>query len=356
MSAPRSLIAFSIGFLFSTLVVLATACSAAPPDDPPRDAPPARPLEPAGTYDLISTYSLAAPPDAAARVLDELLAATDGPDDPSRYLIDLMIAKLPEGRARTYADALAPYVAAYVNERIDEVAPQFAGGARGLSVGLSRIAHRFGTLEELVIDGSRDTVATHAEAQAGASRHGVWRTVTGLRFDAASDAGLEAATAVDVRFAPLGMPDTAATTQVVHVGSSLMFDRHAIALPYRALLRLGFDFAVVPSVVPGTHDLARALVTLVDCEHLGSLVADWVGLGSPSLYEQGCTVGLTALAARIYARIDAIDAESVALELTGTAHASDADGDLRVDALATGTWTGAFAGALVDGRFAGERR
>jgi hypothetical protein len=361
MSAPRSLIAFSIGFFFSIVLVLATACSAAAPEQPAQDAAPARPLEPAGTYELVSTYSLAAPPDAAASVLDELLAATDGPDDPSRYLIDLMIAKLPEGRARTYATALAPYVAAYVNDRLAEVAPRFSAGVRALSVGLSRIAHRFGTLDELAIDASSDTAGTMAEATSGASRRAAWRTVTGLRFDLVQEpdasSGAEApSTSVDVHFAPLGMPDTAAATQVVHVGRSLLIDRHAIALPYTALLRLGFDFAVVPSVVAGTHDLARALGVLVDCDQLGALVADWVGIGSPSFYAGGCTLGLTALAARVYARIDAIDATSVALELAGTVHAADANEDAQLDTLSAGTWTGAFAGSLVTGHFAGERR
>jgi hypothetical protein len=361
MSAPRSLIAFSIGFLFSIVLVLATACSAAPPEQPAQDAARARPLEPAGTYELVSTYSLAAPPDAAARVLDELLAATDSPDDPSRYLIDLMIAKLPEGRARTYATALAPYVAAYVNDRLADVAPRFSAGVRALSVGLSRIAHRFGTLDELAIDASSDTAGTMAEERSGASRRAAWRTVTGLRFDLVrgpdASSGAEApSTPVDVHFAPLGMPDTAAPTQVVHAGGSLLIDRHAIALPYTALLRLGFDFAVVPSVVAETHDLAQALGVLVDCDQLGWLVADWVGVGSTSFYARGCKLALTALAARIYARIDAIDAESIALELVGTAHAVDANADALVDMLSTGTWTGAFADSQVTGRFMGARR
>lgn len=360
MSAPRSLLAFSIGFFFSTALVLTTGCSASAPADPPPDAA-VRPLEPAGHYELTSSFSLAAPPPAAATVLDELRAATDGPDDPSRFLIDLMIERLPEGRVRTYAAAVAPYVAAYVNERIDEVAPRFVPGARALGTGLSRIAHRFGTREELAIDASADTIGTIVDAQSGARRRSAWRTIVGLRF-ATRDGDLAAGHlgdeddrgVVDVRFAPLGLPDTAAMTHVVLADDMVSFEHHRIPLPYTALLRLGFDFAVIPSVVPGAHDLAHALVALVDCDQLGAIVSDWVGLGSPAFYATGCTVGLTALAARIYAGIDMIDPSSLPLELAGTARAVDANGDARVDALASGTWHGSLAGSSVVGNFDGD--
>src|SRR5262245_22172447 len=103
----------SLHRLASILVVLFVAACADDPMMPSAD-PVAVPIDPAGQFAVTSTFSLSAPPAAAVDVLGELTAATDGPDDPSRYLIDLMIERLPAGSTKTYAAAVAPYVAAYV--------------------------------------------------------------------------------------------------------------------------------------------------------------------------------------------------------------------------------------------------
>jgi hypothetical protein len=339
MSLLRLVLASSLSCLLS-----AAACAEAPAAASSPDA--AVPLDPAGTYDLTSALSLSAAPAAAADALAELTAMTDGPDDPSRYLIDRMIEKLPDGSTKTYATAVAPYLAAYVNQRIAAVAPRFADGARALSAGLVRVAQRFGTTETFAIGGKRESgIDAPGDARA------LVRTIVGLRFDR-----LAGGDSADVRFAPLGLPDIAVTSRVVLERDQLAIDRHAIALPYRRLLRLGFDFAVVPEVVPGAHDLGTALAALVDCDQLGAAVAEWLEIGSASFYASACSVGLTAIASRLYARIDAIDVSSLALEATGVAQAVDADGDGTMDAIAAGAWTGHFPDGTVAGNFAGAAR
>jgi hypothetical protein len=359
MSTLRSSFAFTFGLIIAfVLVALAGACTSPSVAEPAPDAAPL-PLDPVGRFAVTSTLSLAEPPPAADAVLDELLAATDGPDDPSRYLIDLMIARLPEGRVRTYAEAVAPYAAAYLSGRIDEVAPRFADGARALSTGLSRIAHRFGTTELLSIDASGDALVTAADR--GRRWYPLRRTITGLRFDLRGGGGAT----VEVPFEPEGLPDLVAATRI-ELGwpgaadeladDRLALDSHTMALPYTALLRLGLDRAVIPSVVPGAHDLAGALVSLVDCAHLGVLVSEWIGLGSPDLYAQSCELGLTTLAARIYNRIDAIETPSVSLALAGAAIAVDIDGDGTMDTVEGGAWTGTLGDASASGTFAGIRR
>lgn len=356
MSILRPVFASSFALLFACTLALASACASPSDAEPPLDASPA-PLDPAGTFAVTSALSLAAPPPAAAAAVDELLAAIDGPDDPSRYLIDLMIARLPEGQVRTYAEAVAPYAAAYLRVRIDEVAPRFVDGARALGAGLSRIAHRFGTRETLAIDRSGAAITTAADV--GRRWFPLRRTIAGLRFELAPGAA-----AVDVGFAPEGLPDLVVASRAEleapldDAGGSDRFviEHHTVALPYAAVLRLGFDRAVIPSVVPGTHDLADALVVLVDCAHLGALISDWIGLGSPALYAQACEIGLTSLAARIYARLDAIEMADVPLALTGAALAVDSDGNATMDALAGGAWTGTLGEVAVSGTFTGIRR
>jgi hypothetical protein len=340
-------------------VAFASGCADGTGSSPPDAAPPV-PIDPTGRFAVTSSYALAATPPVAADVLGELVAATDGPDDPSRFLIDRMIERLPDGSTKTYAAAIAPYVAAYVNQRVASVAPHFVDGSRALSAGMTRVAQRFGTTELIDIGDAGPTVEISGSQGAGSQAGGhvhvttsryLARTIVGLRFDL--HAGRDVA---DVRFAPLGLPDIERKTLVTLDGDRLAVVGHTTPLPYTTLLRLGLDFAVIPEVVPGAHDLAQALVTLVDCDQLGAIVSDYVGLGSPTFYAAGCHVALTSLAARIYDRIAAIDAAVLPLELVGAARAVDTDGDGPMDAISAGTWTGDLAGTAATGNFEGSRR
>lgn len=296
------------------LIVLVTACGTDAEPAPDAGLPPV-PIDPAGRFAVRSSITLASPPAAVTEVLAELATATDGPDDPSRYLIDLVIDRIPDGYIKTFAIEAAPFVAAYVNARISSAAPRFVPGVRALVDGLGRTARRIVTIERVEID--------------GAGR--VDRTIEGLRFDA-----------VDVYFADVGLDDVTVTTNVVVAGEGLVIAAHSAGVAYGPLLRLGLDRSVIPAVVPGARDLAGALHGLVDCTRLGELIAEAVGLGPARLYGDACTVGLTSAAARIYDALPALDALPIALEVTGAARAIDRDGNGTMDSFADGRWVGTF--------------
>lgn len=306
------------------LLVFSIASLAACGDQPAApDAPPSLiPTSPAGVFTVTSAIDIAVPP-AAAPVLATLVAATDGPDDPSRYLIDRMIMTLPDGPVHTLAADAAPYLAAYLNDKLAEVAPRFAAGIDGLADGLSRIASRVGTIETWQVDPSGTAI----------------RTITGVRFQL----GVQP---IVVTLADNGLADISISVPVtMDATGQLALGPHAHPLPYGALLRLGLDRAVVASVVPTAHDLAGALTTLVDCDRLGALVADRIGLGSPSPYRAACRAAMIAIASEVYDRIAAIDDTPLTLELTGTAGGVDLDANGTLDELRQGRWTGAVSSA-----------
>jgi hypothetical protein len=305
-----------IAALVLALIVSLVAC-----DDhaasPAPDATPV-PIDLRGRFEVQGSLALAAPPSLVATVLSDLAAATDGPDDPSRFLLELIVDRLPPGRIKTLAVELTPFVAAYVNGRIAIVAPQLAGGVRKLVDGLGRIARRFGTIEDVEIHGS------------GHLR----RTIEGIRFDT-----------VAILFDEVGLAATTVDAVVTREGDRLTIAGHRAGIAYGPLLRLGLDRAVIPAVVPGATDLAQALTALVDCPRLGELIAEAIGLGAPALYAQACAVGLTTAATRIYDRLPAPDAPPVVLEVTGTARIVDRDGNGATDAIEDGVWMGTFDAA-----------
>jgi hypothetical protein len=316
-SSPRVRCGSLVVSLFASVV----GCSSARPG-PDATPPSTVPTSPAGRFTVASTFDLPVPP-AAAPVIAALTAATDGPDDPTRFLVDQMIATLPDGTVKTIASRAAPYVAAYLNERLVDIAPRFVTGIAALSSGLARIASHIGTIETLEIDG----------------RGAAIRTITAARFDVGTTPAI-------VGFADGGLADIVVGTHVaLDATGHVTIDDHAHGVPYGALLRLGLDRAVIAGVEPTARDLATALGALVDCTALGALAADRIGLGSAALYRTACRAAMTATASELYARIAAIDDAPVALELTGTADGVDLDGDGAMDELRAGRWSGALSAA-----------
>jgi hypothetical protein len=302
--------------------VVAGGAACGPHASMPDAAPSTVPTRAVGVFALTSAFDLHVPA-AAAPALKTLLAATDGPDDPSRYLIDRMIDELPDGSVKTVAMAAAPYVAAYVNARLTDLAPRFVDGIEQLGIGLARIATHLGTVERLEVAADGTAV----------------RTITGMRFEVGN-----AVTVVPL--AAAGMSDLVAGVRVtLDAAGHLGISEHQHALPYGALLRLGLDRAVVPGVEPTAGDLAGALGALLDCDRLGGVIASRVGIGSSTLYGAACRATMTALASEVDAQLAAIDRAPLGIEVAGSAVGFDGNSDGAMDEINDGRWTGAvFSG------------
>ncbi len=319
-------------------LALFTSCSSQPVALLPDARTTSVPDSPAGTFAIVSKLGLQMPSIASA-VLDPLTASTDGADDPTRYLVDHMIAALPEGTLKSFAQQVAPFVASYLNRRLVEIAPHFVAGIEAIARGAVHVATRFDLTESLTIDVTGDAV----------------RTITGVRFDVG-------AAPKTMTFAEVGLPDITVNTRVAFSPEArLTFADHSHRLPFGALLRAGLDRIVIPSVEPTAHDLATALGLLVDCPRIGELVSTQVGLGSPTLYRAACRAGMNEIANDLYRRIDIVTATAFDLRLTGTAEGVDLDADGTMDDIRTGTWSGTldYAGStdpLVSATFTGTKR
>ncbi|HUS33374.1 MAG TPA: hypothetical protein VMZ53_32955 [Kofleriaceae bacterium] len=291
-------------------------CASTEVASPPDAAPIA--MSPVGRYDIVTSYAFASPPPDAERVLAELQAATDGPDDPARYLVDKLIARLPDADMQELAARFAPYLAAYLQTRLDSFAPQLTPAIRSMTTRLADISRRMETVETLTI------------ASDGTAR----RDVFALRFGPAV-----------IDFTQIDPVLASATLS----GDQLTIGSHSIRMPYGTMLRAGFDHAVLPVVAPGSQDLASALGKLVDCNRFGALVAEWMGIGTPEFYARACTASLTLVAANIYAKVSALDDEAFGIEVMGIAHGEDVNRDGAMDRIDEGRWNGAFGTAIFEG-------
>jgi hypothetical protein len=291
-------------------LVFLLACSSQPVLTP--DAPPPEPAR----YAVRSTFDVATNmPGDVGRAANVLFDATDDPDDPARFLIDLLIAKLPDGPVKAVATAAAPYLAGYLQVRLDAVAPELL--LRLVTVGreLGMAARNLGTVDTLTIatDGSS---ATHA--------------ITGVRYQLDG-------IAIELPFSDYGMPVLTTTAPATAGPGALAIGEHEFSLSYGQLLRLTLDHAIVPRVDPGAIDLLGLLQSAVDCTAVGADVAAALGAGNPAIYATACRDGLTLAASAVYDDLAHADAEPLTFAIAGEARVLElATGE----ALANGVWTG----------------
>lgn len=278
------------------------------------------PEDPSGTFEVTSTLDVPVT-EAARPLLAFVQGATNSADDPMHYVLDLMIAELPEGTPRTIAELTVPFIAAYLDEQLAEIAPRLTPGLRAIVDGIARVATHVELAESFSVDANGAAV----------------RTVKGARFDITPQAPVLA-------FGSNGMANITASTRFALDRSGVVaIARHSISLRQGALVRLGLDRAVIPSVEPRARDLGGALTALVDCDRIGALVAEKLGVGAPGLFGTACAAGMAALADEVYARIAALDEEPLVLELTGSADGFDVDHNGSLDELRAGQWRGTVA-------------
>ncbi|CAN5224064.1 hypothetical protein BH11MYX1_BH11MYX1_06840 [soil metagenome] len=307
---------------FAYLAVVLSACASAAVAPAPDSTPVSTiPTVLTGTYDVVGELDLATLPAPAIELLAELSTATDTPDDPARYLVDRMVAALPDGTVKLIARGLSGFVASYVELELDKIAPNFAPGIRALSAGLNAVGHHVTTIERLII--ASDGIMT--------------RSLIGLQL-----------ANTPVELAAAGAPDELSITRAAIDGEgTVAIASHKLALPYGEMLRLGLDRAVIPPIDLAAGNLADALRDLVDCHQLGITVAAHAPIGSAGMYETACSVAMTSLASGIYARLAAIDAAPFELYVSGTSTGVDRDGDGTMDEIRNGVWAGTttYAGA-----------
>ncbi len=281
------------------------------------------PLSAEGMYQLHSDFDIASNmPGTAGAVVNEIIKATDDPDDPSRYILEKLADQLPNGTLKSAVQSAIPFAAGYLNDRLLEIAPDFVTKLLDVGDKFGQLAKHFGTLDTLEI------------AANGQAIH----TITGVHFKLDQEQ-------LDFAFADYGLTNVAVPGVAVTLDTTgkLAIADHQVPLSYGAMLRLGIDNAIIPLVDPSATNLSDVFHDMVDCHAVGQYLYEAIGFGSPSTFEAGCTSGLTVGANAIYAQVDHIDSAALTFGINGTAKGVDKNGDHKVDAIQTGKWAGTLS-------------
>jgi hypothetical protein len=332
--------------LFLALGAAVAGCAADAPgtDDDGNDViPPDQqpvPLTPEGRFSVQSDFDVATNlPGTAGTVVNYFINATDDPDDPTKFIVEQVVAALPNGSIKNNLQGAIPFVAGYLNDRLLEVAPEFVTKIVNVGDAFGQVAHHFGTTEVLEI------------TAAGAAK----KTVQGLHFKV-DNVDLDFAFA-DYQIAPVTVEGL--QVQLDQTGK-LSFSAHKVPLKYGAIMKLAMNQVIIPMIDPSVQDLEGLLKTMVNCQSVGQYINEAVDFGSPSTYESACNAGLKAASVTFYSQLDRIDTAALEFGLTGTARGIDKNRDGKMDDIQTGIWTGElkYAGSpapLATARFFGTK-
>jgi hypothetical protein len=301
-----------------------------------------RPLDATGTYAVHSTFDLATNmPGTAGTVVNTIIAATDDREDPTRWIVDQILAQLPDGAFKSALSAGKEFVVGFLNDKLLDVAPDFVGTMVQVGNDFGDIAKHFGLNETLVLTRSgNDYTAVD--------------TVVGVHYKLDNQEG-------DFTFASYRLNDI--TVQNVGVTmdqtGQMTIAAHSVPLAYGQLLKLGLDAAIIPAIDSSAHNLNDLFAHKIDCTKVGNAIGDAVGFGA-STFKSACVAGLSAGASLVYAKITAIDGSALQFSLNGTARGVDRNNDRKIDMLQTGSWSGTLAygptpAPLAPATFTGER-
>jgi hypothetical protein len=350
--------------LVLALAATAAGCSAAEPSTPSGDdtgggsgddggsgmtMEPVKPLDASGTYAMHSTFDIASNmPGTAGTVVNTIIAATDGADDPTAWIVDQLIAQLPSGAVKSALDTGKLFVVGYLNDRLLDFAPDFVSTMVLVGHDFGDIAKGFGLDETLQLTRAGDGyTAVH--------------TVTGVHFKLDNEELDFALT--NYHLANIVVNDIAVAMDAT---GQLTIAGHDVPLAYGQILRMGLDAAIIPLIDPSAQNLGQLLAGKIDCARVGAAVAsgiaDFLGfnVGSAGTFATACSAGLTAGSKYIYLKIDAIDATALRFGLAGTARGTDKNKDRMIDTIQTGAWAGtlSYGGTptpLAPASFFGER-
>ena len=313
--------------LSSSMIVFAVGCAASAPGMPGEGSGDGSgsgsgtvPLSIEGKYSMQSDFNIEANmPGTAGAVVRGFIDATDSPDDPTRFILDKLIAQLPSGTIKNALQGAEPFVAGYLNDRLLDVAPDFVTNILDAGDKFGQMAKHFGTLSEL--DVAANGVSVHV--------------VHGVHFKVDT-------TELDFLFKDYGLKDVTANNVMVTLDKTgtVTVAAHKLPLAYGAMLRLGVDDVLIPMIDPTAVTLGDVLHDWVNCQMVGQYVYDAIGIGSASTFESACLSGLTAAGAEIYHLIDNIDSSALEFDVAGTAKALDKNNDHKADVIQTGKWSG----------------
>jgi hypothetical protein len=288
------------------------------------------PLNVIGTYQLESEFNLVnGIPGTAGDVVRTVIDLTDGPNDPSTWVLD-KIAGTGSG-AKSALDAVRPTLDAVLNSLlaeasqlivIDGVELDIVGAFKKFGNAFGDAANKFGVKSTFQI-----------YAGPGSTLLGK-HTITGVFFRVDTKKIEKTLGELDMDNIVIDkIPVTLASDSKLVVGDE------DIALSYGKLIVAALDNVVIPLLDPAASNLEELLTDIVPCDTIADKIEEKTGIGA-SFWESLCSTGLKAGSAIVEGELGRLGDAATAFRIHGEVRPVDNNSDRKVDLLVGGLWEG----------------
>lgn len=308
---------------------------------------PLPPLNVTGRYTVHSELDLVTGlPGTVGDIINGFADMTDGPYDPATWLIDLVLEEVDSGTVTSVANGFRPALDGILNDLLLSIAPGFVQDLLDIGSAFGQVSRNFGVVSTLDVDRVGGVEGDEL---------GAVHTMTGMYFNVDSNR-------YTYSMADLGLENQALENLAFRMENEnrVFIGDHTFNMPYGGMLLVALNDVIIPAIDPLASDLASLLGNSVDCAAVGQTLSSEIGIGSPSLYEGACQIGMNAAANFIEDQIRDLEGMDLAIS-TGEARPMDTNTDALVDVLLNGAWTGSVnyfgsAATLTDATFRGERQ
>jgi len=309
--------------------------------------PPLPPLDVTGRYTVTSDIDLVSGlPGTVGDVVNGFIDMTDDPYDPATWLIDVVLDEVNNGTVVSVVNSFRPALDGFLNDLLLNLAPNFVHNILDIGDKFGQVSRHFGVVSTLDVHPSSGIEG--AELAATHTMTGMFFSIDSNRYSyAMADLGLQNQADDDLSFR-------------MENENKVFIGEHSFNMPYGAMLLVALDDVIIPMVDPYASNLGDLLADSIDCTTIGQQISDYVGFGSPSLYEGACQLGMNAAAGYIEDQVRSLQGMDLTLS-TGEAKPMDTNTDALVDVLLNGQWTGNISyfgtpAPLSGATFRGERQ
>lgn len=300
-------------------------------EEKPVTPPPTAKL--AGTFTLTNKFNITGQftGSALADVLNLLEDFSDDPEDPGKFIVDLILDEIQSQIDSSIFNQISNLFRSLLYTETNKLLKNLTlvQDIKQIAKDLSDLARRFTIVSRMV----------SAAPQAGSAPMTVTHTLDRIKWTIGGKT-------VAYTFAQLGMADpTVSNLQLTLTnGTNLAVAKHDFDLKFGAFLLVGMNSLIIPKVNSSAKNINDLMKGWVDCAKLGVTMDNATNnLIGPTIWQQGCESGLTMAGSYIEQQILKLGNDQSNLEIQGQCKLTDQDSDTYYDTMEAGVWTGNFS-------------
>lgn len=289
----------------------------------------------AGTFSLVSKFEITGQFSGSnlADTLNLLEEFSDDPDDPGKFIVDLLVDQIKGQVENDIINQLLDLLKTPNNplyQEANKLLENFpiVDDMKKIAADLSALARRFTIASRMISPAPQNPTNP--------------MTVT-HRLDTVSWT-LDNNTST-YTFAQLGMSDPQVDNVVLTLtnGLDLSISEHTYDLKFGAFLLVGLNSLIIPQIDDQADSFADLMAGWVDCDALGQKLDDATNnLVGAGVWKGACQGALTLAGSYLEKQILKIGDDPSSLEIQGRAKLRDTNADGFYDDMSEGLWTGIF--------------